>query len=355
MRKRAFLKVSLFVAFIFGLGCLLGVYSTAFAKPKTYEFKMSIWGSSRAMTKAAEWWAKEMEKRSGGRFKVTWGWGNTLAKQTENMMGIRTGLFEMGAFCPGFSPGQLPLAELLELPFMGGTNVLYELRLEYAMAQHPALVKEAEESWNAKYLLPFGHPPYELMGNKRFEKVEALDGMRVRTAPLAGKVLEKFGAVIVATPTAEVYTAVERGMVDLASFPWSYCFGSFKIYEVSEYATIGVDLGSYFCAAYVNKDAWDSLPDDIKAIHEELMKDYNKVYAEYNKKADQKWIPTFKKAGVEIIKLPVSEKAKLMNEASKLYEDIIEDKQQQGLPARKVFNDLKDVRKRVLAGEIPYR
>jgi len=355
MKKKAFFALSVLLAVLISTLCFQGSQGTAYAGPKTYEWKLSIWGSSRAMTKAAEWWANEMEKRTNGRFKVKWGWGNVLAKQTENLMGIKTGLFEMGAFCPGFSPAQLPLAELVELPFMGGTNVLHESRLEYAMAQHPALVKEAEQRWNAKYLLPFGHPPYEFMGNKRFEKVEDLKGLRVRTSPLVGRAFEKFGAVPVATPTADLYTAVERGMVDLAAFPWSYTFGSFKIYEVSKYATIGIDMGSYFCAVYVSKTAWDSLPDDIKAIHDELMKDYNKVVDKYNEEADQKWIPIFKKAGVEIITLPPAEKDKLMEGASDLYEAAIKDKEAKGLPAREVFEHLKALRKKVLAGEVPYR
>lgn len=353
MKKRAFFKASIFLAIIFVAVCVFGSYGTSYAKPKTYEWNLAVWGGSRAMTKAAEWWAKEMEKRSNGRFKVKWGWGNVLSKQRDNLMGIKSGLFELAAFCPGFAPAALPAAELLELPFMGGTNLRAELILETAMAKHPALEKEAEERWNAKWLLSFGHPPYEFMGNKRFAKVEDLKGLRVRTTPMGGRALEKFGAVRVAIPTSEVYTAIERGMIDLAAYPWSYCFGAFKIYEVSKYATIGVDLGSYFCSLYVNKDAWDSLPADIKAIHEEVMKDYIDVYVKFNDEADKKWIPLFKKAGIEIITLPASEKAKLAKAANEIYETMIKEKEAKGVPAREVFKYLKATRQKVLAGKKP--
>ena len=353
MNKKYLLIMSIFLAMIFAAVCTFGSYQTAYAKAKTYEWKAAIWGGSRAMTKAAEWWAKEMEKQTNGRFKVKWGWGNVLSKQRDNLMGIKTGLFELAAFCPGFAPAALPAAELVELPFMGGTNLRYELRLETAMGTSPLLQKESEKRWNAKWLLSFGHPPYEFMGNKRFAKVEDLKGLRLRTPPLAGRVFEKFGGVRVATPTAEVYTAMERGMIDLAAYPWSYCFGAFKIYEVSKYATIGIDMGSYFCSLYVSKTAWDSLPADIKAVHEKLMKNYNNVYVEYNDKADKKWIPIFKKKGIEIITLPASEKAKLEKAAEPLYEKIIKEKEAKGIPAKKVFNYLKAVRKKVLAGEKP--
>jgi TRAP-type C4-dicarboxylate transport system substrate-binding protein len=237
---------------------------------------------------------------------------------------------------------------------MGGTRAIYEARLEYAMAQWPPIVKESEKRWNAKYLLPFAHPPYEFMGNKRFERIEDLKGLRVRASPLVAKAFAKFGAVPVAIPTAELYTAVERGMVDLAGFPWSYCFGAFKIHEVSKYATIGIDMGSYNCAVYVSKSDWDSLPEDIKAIHNELMKDYNQVLADGYEKADKKWIPIYKKAGIEITTLAASEKAKLMKGVSDLYEEWVKKTEAKGLPGRDAFNHLKALREKVLAGEIPY-
>lgn len=305
------------------------------------------------MTKAAEWWADEMEKRTEGRFKVNWGWGNVLAKQTENMPGLKSGLFELAGACPGLIGGQLPLAEVVEFPFMGGTNGLYECRLEWAMSQWQPIKEEAEQRWKAKFLFPFAHPPYEFMGTKRFEKVEDLEGLRVRTSPVVGGIYEKLGAVPVAVPTQELYTAVERGMVDLAAFPWSYTFGSYKIYEVSQYATIGIDMGSFFCGVYVNKTAWDSLPADIKAIHDELMLEYcDRMAADYEA-ADKKWIPIFKEAGIEIITLPPEEKAKLVAKASEVYEEWIKSVEAKGLPGRDAFEQLKAVRDKVLAGEIP--
>jgi len=145
MRKKVFLTWTVCLVGFFAAACLFGSHDTAYAAPKTYEWNLSTWGSSRAMTKAAEWWAKEMAKRTNGRFKVKWGWGNVLAKQPENLMGIKSGLFEMCVAAPGFSPAQLPLAELVELPFMGGTNILNECLVEWAMAQHPALVKRGRE------------------------------------------------------------------------------------------------------------------------------------------------------------------------------------------------------------------
>jgi TRAP-type C4-dicarboxylate transport system substrate-binding protein len=91
------------------------------------------------------------------------------------------------------------------------------------------------------------------------------------------------------------------------------------------------------CFYIANKDAWDALPEEFKKYHMEW---YNKSpaiwHAEF-KKADDKWIPIFKKH-LEFIDFPFSERERLVGEAEEVYEKWVKRMEKQGLPGRDALN-----------------
>jgi hypothetical protein len=61
------------------------------------------------------------------------------------------------------------------------------------------------------------------------------------------------------------------------------------------------------------------------------------IWAAEFKKADDKWIPIFKKK-LEFIDFPFSERERLVREAETFYEKWVEARQKEGLPGRDVLN-----------------
>jgi TRAP-type C4-dicarboxylate transport system substrate-binding protein len=334
-------------------GCLVGFAAKAEAKAE-FEWNLATWGSSRAMSKPIEWWAKEMEKRTNGRFKVNFGWGATLAAQNKILQGVQTGLFELGHIWTDLYLAELPLHSVTGLPFLGPKNMREECHLTFALEQFAPLKKELEK-YNQYFLIPMSQPPHELMGNKVFAKVEDLKGMRLRSSPYHMEVFDKFGAKCSFIPTQDIYSTLERGGIDLIGFPWTYCFGAYRIHEVSKYATLGTHISPSYCFISVNKKAWDKLPADIKAIHDEVSKGLAEVGAEVMGKADRKWLPVFKKAGIQFTTLPDQEYAKLVEAAGPVREKWIKKLEAKGLPAKKALAYYLNLKDRVEAGEIPYR
>src|SRR3546814_16248558 len=82
-----------------------------------------------------------------------------------------------------------------------------------------------------------------------------------RGRPLGGFVdaMLLLGAVPTSVPAPEVYTALDRGMTDAVAFTFAYTFGAYRTYEVSNWYTVGFNLGIVPPAIAVRRPAWERL------------------------------------------------------------------------------------------------
>lgn len=306
--------------------------------PEKLKWDLSILGSPRALTYHIEDWAKEMKEATGGRWEIRLQYGEVLAPAKDSLDGIKAGMFEAAFVVCMYHPGKTPLITAMDNPFLGPLGLAQAEEWVMAVAKHPAIVKEFE-AWNAMILFSSAGAKYHFMGKKPFKKVEDLKGMRVRIDPIAGRPLEAFGAVVSNIPTPEIYTALERGMLDTVCVPWAYTFGSYKTYELSKYATIDVDLKVAAMYVVCSKAAWNALPEEWKKLcNEWVATKAIPLHVKHDDAEDAKWIPIFEKAGIEIYKLPLEERAKLVEKAKPSWEAWVKEMEGKGLPAREVLN-----------------
>ena len=73
--------------------------------------------------KNVTWWAKQVEKKSGGRIKIKLFPSRQLGgKPSELYDQARRGFVDMIYSLPGYSPGRFPRSEVIELPFVSGKS-----------------------------------------------------------------------------------------------------------------------------------------------------------------------------------------------------------------------------------------
>jgi len=305
--------------------------------PDKLVWDLNVLGSPRALTYHIEDWAKDMKEGTGGRWEIRVQYGEVLAPIKDSLDGLKSGLFAAAFFAAMYNPGKTPLLTAMDNPFLGPLGQAQAEEWAMAVAQHPAIVKELD-GWNAQILFPASLANYHFMGKKPFKKVEDLKGLRVRIDPIAGRPLEDFGAVLTNIPTSEMYTALERGMLDTIVAPWSYTFGAYKTNELSKYATIDVDLKVSAMYVAASKTAWNALPDEWKKLANESFTKAISRHAKYNEIDDEKWVPIYVKQGIEIYKLPPEERGKLVDKAKAAWEAWVKEMEGKGLPARDVLN-----------------
>jgi TRAP-type C4-dicarboxylate transport system substrate-binding protein len=85
-----------------------------------------------------------------------------------------------------------------------------------------------------------------------------------------GRSAKAMGAVPTTVPASEVYNAIARGTVDAVGFPFTYAFSAYKVDEVAEWYTTNMSLGTVNCPIVFNQDSYAKLPEQYKALLEEL-------------------------------------------------------------------------------------
>jgi TRAP-type C4-dicarboxylate transport system substrate-binding protein len=238
--------------------------STPAAAQKTV-WNHNIFGPPRAVTAGIEAMAGFYKKESNGSFEIKISYGAALGPEKEVPEAIKSSGYEGGQMCAGYYPNKFPLLSVMELPFLAPRSLADNAKVNHAVLNHPLIVKEMAERWNIKYFGPTFLPVYEFMGNKRIASVSDMKGVKMRISGLNAKALQAFGAVPTMVTAPEGYTALERGTIDSFGFPYAYTFGAYKMYEVSKYVTDGMAMSGFMCFQGVSLNAWNKLPDNLKA------------------------------------------------------------------------------------------
>src|SRR5690625_659772 len=127
------------------------------------EWDLSVWGGPRAFTDPVDEWAETMEEKTDGKWVINVEYAEALGPTTESLEGISSGLFEAAGVVPYWTPGKLPLQQVLDLPFLQPMETGDIVRLQmYAWENEHILAELAE--WNAVPLLPTAVPQAEYMG-----------------------------------------------------------------------------------------------------------------------------------------------------------------------------------------------
>ncbi|MBV8837052.1 MAG: TRAP transporter substrate-binding protein DctP [Alphaproteobacteria bacterium] len=121
-----------------------------------------------------------------------------------------------------------------------------------------------EQKLNAVFLARLvDNNPFHLYLNKKIASPD-LTGLKLRITPVYRDFFQALGGTVVQTAPGEVYTALERGVVDGYGWPIT---GIFDL-GWNERTKYRVDPGFYTAevSILVNKSAWDKLTDPQKAV-----------------------------------------------------------------------------------------
>ena len=273
--------------------CIAAALVAAVALPGTaaaqkVEWKFSTWGKQRAFTRGIEVLAERVAKGSNGNFTIRIGYAETFSKDRENLDGLKLKAIDASHFCNFYHPGKNPAYMVFSLPFLPLGDWDVSVKARNQLFKHPALVADMD-NWDAVAYASTLLPQYEFMGKGAAPaKLADWKGKRVRAGGGLGDAMEVLGAVKTTTTATEVYTAMERGTMDAASFPFTYAHASYRLHEVSDWYTANMSPGTAECPIVFSKSSWAKLPaqyqkliNDAKA---EVDREQVKAYVEIDKK-----------------------------------------------------------------------
>ncbi len=205
----------------------------------------------------------ELAEKSDGRIKLTIHAGGSVTSPATIREDVATGVIDMGWTLQGYTPGKYPLTDVVELPFQFDSTLQASYVLWELLQQSPEF---QEEYGDVKVVGLWMTDPGELLTKEPVLNPEDLDGMRIRFAGAAQEsMISKFGGTPVGMAMPEVYDALQRGVIDgVANGP--SVIESYKLNEVINHTTRG--LNSFYSAQviFMNKSKWDSLSAEDQEI-----------------------------------------------------------------------------------------
>ena len=218
--------------------------------------------TSSISTEVFEPWAKQIEADSNGRLKVELYPSAGLAKADVTYESAAKGTIDIGSQAHGYTNGRFPLTQITELPGLSNSATQMGCMLQ-TLYEDGTLAGEYEDT---HMLFMYGAGPGALhTTNKLIRTPEDMKGMRIRRpSAVAGDIIESAGASPVGLPANDMYTSLQRGVVDGLSFPWE-AVTAFKIDEITKYHT-NIPFYSSALMVTMNKDKYESLPDDLKKV-----------------------------------------------------------------------------------------
>ena len=291
---------------------------------KTFRWKMvTTWPANfPVFQEGAQKFADDVRTMSNGRLDIQVFAGGELVPALQTFDAVSQGSVEMGHGSPYYWAGKIPEAQFFSTVPFGMTA-----RGMHAWLFHGGgleLWREVYKPFNI-HPIPLGNTGIQMGGwfNKRIETLADLQGLRMRMPGLGGKVLKKAGGNPVLMSGGEIYTALERGIIDATEWVAPYHDMRLGLNRAASYYYYPGwhEPGTEF-ELLINDAKWQELPDDLKKIVETAAaatSDWMYISMEYlNTRA---LADLRSKQNIEVLEFP----AEVMAELRKLTEVTLEE------------------------------
>jgi TRAP-type mannitol/chloroaromatic compound transport system substrate-binding protein len=298
----------------------LAVPAISTAQTKIRWRAQAMWSASETTYKAFEDFCKRVGAASGGRLEIQPFSAGAVVGVFESLDAVSAGVLDAQSTAPVYWAGK-----------DAGFSMIGDLNFAY---QHPwqaeawyyyrgglDMLREAYAKFNVYPVGVSWWGQEALVSKKPLKTVEDFKGLKVRTPQgMFAEIISKLGASVIVVPGGEVYSALDKGVVDAADWgteSMNFRMGFFEVAKTS--VRIGHSMPSQEFA--VNKGKWDALPADLKAIVSSCVREWTWDQIQRIAVEDTHAVADIRGKGATAGTLPDAEIAKLRTLAQKTWED----------------------------------
>lgn len=253
---------------------------------------------------APENFAKLVDRMSNGRLKVKVYAAGEIVPALEVFSAVSGGTAQMGHGAAYYWKGKIPAA-----PFF--TSVPFGLNAQEmnGWLHHGGGMELWRELYAPFNLVPMagGNTGIQMGGwfNKELNNMDDFKGLKMRIPGLGGEVFTRAGGTAVNMPGGEIFTSLQTGVIDAAEWVAPFNDLAFGFHNVAKYYYYpGWQEPGPTIELIINKEAYESLPDDLAAIVEAAARVINQdMLDEYTSRNNASLIDLQKK-GVQLRRFP---------------------------------------------------
>ncbi|MBM3571037.1 MAG: C4-dicarboxylate ABC transporter substrate-binding protein [Alphaproteobacteria bacterium] len=288
-----------------GAGALAAPMVAREARAQTLNWKMATaWAGGPLMDIGAKAFAEKVEFMTEGRLKVQVFPGGALGNALKVSETVKNGVAEMGHTWIGYDWGA-DTTTVLFGGYAGSFDTERMLHWLYEAGGMELQRKFRDETMGIVSLPLFIRTAEVFLHSRKPVRTLAdLKGLKLRTAGSWLDMAKEMGAAPVTTAGGEIYTALERGVIDATEWGTLWENISPGFYKVAKYLIIpGVHQPTAPFELCINKQAWARLsPRDQKLVEQAAKLVTFETWTRIGQE-DAKSLDVYKQAGNEIIEL----------------------------------------------------
>ncbi|MBW1714802.1 MAG: TRAP transporter substrate-binding protein DctP [Deltaproteobacteria bacterium] len=229
---------------------------------------VTLYPKGTGFFKVYEAFSEDVKKMSGGRLLIQMlGSGEGVAAN-QVLGAVSRGLIQLGNPFMVYHVGELP-SGVVELGLPGGPPSYLGLVTLFNEEGWKEILRKAYATENCYWINTLLQPaPVYLLTKKPINSLDDLANMKIRAPGAYGKMLSKFGVSNVTCDFSEVYTSLATGVFDALIGMNLMDIRDYSLYEIAKYIYPLPAVATQTAPILANMDAWNKLPDDLKAIVE---------------------------------------------------------------------------------------
>ena len=319
MKRLAAGKRVLFFAIALMVAVALAAPALAQQAPIKWKAQ-TLWNTQETPQKTFEEFCKRVKIATNGRLEIEPFSAGTIVPTNETLTALQSNVLQAIHVWPGYASGRNPaFAALTDLIFAyenpweldafmhyrGGLELLRELYKPFG-GYTVGVMTWGLESWPSK---------------KPIRNMEDLKGLKIREPQgMEAEFMAKAGASVVVLPGTEIFSAMDKGVVEAANWAAASINDKTGFHQVAPYFTYpgfhSMPIGDFT----VRQQEWDKLPDDIKQILTGLCREWAWDTIERVAAEDAKLVSEAKSKGYTPIAWTPEEKAKARKIAQEIWQ-----------------------------------
>ncbi|MDP6954255.1 MAG: TRAP transporter substrate-binding protein [Alphaproteobacteria bacterium] len=262
-----------------------------------------------------------IETLTGGRLAVRLVPVGSVVQYNETLDAIGSGLLDGHITATVYFSGKDPAFALL-----GDLIAAYDHPEQMFMfLRHgggDALLRELMAPYGVHYIGGSAVGKEAFISKIPIRGVDDFAGVKLRAPEgMAQDIFERVGAAPVNLPAAEVFTAVERGVVDAADWATYSMNHQLGFHAIARYPIYPGIHSLPVIDISVNAEKWNALPDDLKAILEMAVRDFSGDITRRLEMQDLADVAADRAEGVEVIDWPKAERDRMRDIAVGIWQD----------------------------------
>ncbi len=313
---------------LFGCGGSEQTVTTGSVAPQQiFEWRMvTTWPKNLpGLGTAPQRMADNVRVMSQGRLNIKVYGAGEVVPALEVFEAVSQGTAQMGHGAAYYWKGKVPIAQFFTAVPFGLTA--QEMNGWLMHGGGLELWRELYSRYNL-FTITGGNTGVQMAGwfNREINSLDDINGLKMRIPGMGGEVFEQAGGTAINLPGGEIFTSMQTGVIDATEWVGPYNDLAFGLHQVARYYYYpGWQEAGPTLEVLINKESWDSLPEDLQVIVETAALAANMdMLAEYTARNNSALRELVDEHKVELRRLPDDVLAEIKDLSEQMIADMVE-------------------------------